>query len=116
MLHAMGQSGLLAGFTAAAAAPPANGGGAKKTSVAAPYSAMGAWAEEVLYGKRCVGEWGGGWPRGQRGCCLASGAWEGGGVLVLQEDGEVCWSWCWWLCCTACALLTTAGAWPLQGY
>eukprot|EP00983_Pelagomonas_calceolata_P127414 1161401-Pelagomonas_calceolata.AAC.14 len=38
-------------FTAAAAAPPAGAEKQKKT-VAAPYGSIGAWAEEVLYGKR----------------------------------------------------------------
>uniref|UniRef100_A0A7S3RA13 Uncharacterized protein n=1 Tax=Dunaliella tertiolecta TaxID=3047 RepID=A0A7S3RA13_DUNTE len=41
-------------FTAAAAAPPAGAEKQKKT-VAAPYGSIGAWAEEVLYGKRGVG-------------------------------------------------------------
>lgn len=37
-------------FTAAAAAPPAEQ--QKKTVVAAPYGNIGAWAEEILYGKK----------------------------------------------------------------
>jgi len=40
-------------FTAAAAGPPEKQQ-QKKATVAAPYSSIGAWAEEVLYGKRCV--------------------------------------------------------------
>ena len=39
------------------AAPPATGEKPKKAVVAAPYGSMGAWAEEVLFGKRCVWLW-----------------------------------------------------------
>lgn len=46
------RAGLLGNFTASAAGPP--GTEQKKAPPAAPYSALGAWADEVLNGKRCA--------------------------------------------------------------